>query len=310
MNKKWQAPAVNISGLQRRVTREGATEPPFANPWWNNRRPGLYVDLYTGDPLFSSLDKFDSSCGWPSFSRPVDAKKLGEVKDTSHGMIRTEVRSSVSDSHLGHVFDDGPGPEGLRYCINSAAVHFIPLEELERAGYSDYASLFAHLERAVLAGGCFWGTEAYFRRVTGVVSVRSGYTGGEVEHPTYEQVCSGATGHAEAVEVWFDRTLLSFRDVLRHFFRIHNPTTEDRQGADIGTQYRSAVFYTTEEQNKIAHDLVRELDSSGRWRDPVITAVDPAGAFYQAEDYHQEYLEKHPGGYCHVNLTLASKPLE
>ncbi len=127
---------------QYRVTREGDTETPFQNAYWDNHQPGIYVDLITGEPLFSSLDKFDSGTGWPSFTKPISKEKVVEKRDSSHGMERTEVRSAKSDSHLGHVFDDGPAPTGERYCLNSAALRFIPVEKLKEEGYGEYLSLF------------------------------------------------------------------------------------------------------------------------------------------------------------------------
>lgn len=132
-----------LDSMQRHVTQENGTEPPFQNAFWNNHEEGLYVDIVSGEPLFTSRDKFDSGCGWPSFSKPIDGVDIVEKRDTTHGMIRVEVRSQHADSHLGHVFDDGPRDlGGLRYCINSASLRFIPVRDLESEGYADYLSLF------------------------------------------------------------------------------------------------------------------------------------------------------------------------
>jgi peptide-methionine (S)-S-oxide reductase len=154
-------------------------------------------------------------------------------------------------------------------------------------------------ETATLAGGCFWCVETIFDQLRGVLDVTSGYTGGERPNPTYEQVCSGATGHAEAIQVSFDPEIISYKDILRIFFSVHDPTTLNRQGGDIGTQYRSAIFYNSEQQKKEAEEVIAELDAQGVWERPIVTEVTAASTFYAAEDYHQEYYERNPNqGYC------------
>jgi peptide methionine sulfoxide reductase msrA/msrB len=324
-----------LSPLEYQVTQHEATEPPFRNKFWDNHEQGIYVDVVTGEPLFSSTDKFDSGTGWPSFTRPIDPATVISREDGKFGMRRTEVRSHAGGSHLGHVFDDGPAPTGLRYCINSASLRFIPVNQLEAEGYGDFRTLFggtspakaadagskaanaanacatpaageragceATLDTAILAGGCFWGMEELLRKIPGVLETEVGYTGGTTPNPTYEDVHTGRTGHAEAVKIVFDPQKISYEDLLeKWFFKMHDPTTKNRQGNDLGTQYRSAIFVTSPQQREIAELVKKRVDASHKWRAPLATEIVQAGTFTRAEDYHQKYLEKYPEGYtCH-----------
>ena len=166
------------------------------------------------------------------------------------------------------------------------------------------------MKTAVFAAGCFWGTEEYFRRLAGVVSTEVGYSGGASVDPSYEEVCTGRTGHAESLRIEFDPSKIGFEALLAHFFRMHDPTQKDRQGHDVGTQYRSAVFCQDEGQRAAAESFISSLTASGKYKKPIATSVERAAPFYSAEEHHQDYLRKNPGGYCHVDLSLASQPLE
>ena len=314
--KKPNAEALRkkLSPEQFRVTQQCGTEPPFQNAYWNNKDQGIYVDVVSGEPLFSSLDKFDSGTGWPSFTQPIQGKKLIERPDPGPFGTRTELRSPKADSHLGHVFDDGPGPNGQRYCINSASLRFVAVNDLQAEGYGDYLALFGlrpepsdadekaapEVDEIVLSGGCFWGVEELLQGLDGVIDTEVGYTGGEVKDPSYADVTTGRSGHAEAVLVRYQPTVISTAELLDNFFRLHDPTTLNRQGNDVGTQYRSAIFYRDARQQAEAVQAVQRAQNSGRWKQAVVTQVVPASTFYPAESYHQDYLKKHPGGYsCH-----------
>jgi len=292
-----------LTPMQYHVTQEAGTEPPFRNEYWNEHRDGVYVDVVSGKPLFTSKDKFDSGCGWPSFTKPITAAEVVEKRDGSLGMVRTEVRSKEADSHLGHVFDDGPRDKGgLRYCINSASLRFVPVEDLDKEGLGAFLPLFGKApstpkeEVATLAGGCFWGMEDLIRKQPGVIQTEVGYTGGSVANATYQN----HEGHAEAVLIRFDPAKTTYEALLRFFFRMHDPTTLNRQGNDLGSSYRSAIFYHSEAQRQTAARVKAEVDASGKWKRPIVTEITAAGPWWKAEEYHQDYLVKNPGGYtCH-----------
>jgi peptide methionine sulfoxide reductase msrA/msrB len=278
-----------------RITQKADTEAAFCGTLLDNKKEGTYCCVVCGLPLFSSEHKFHSGTGWPSFYQPVDPEHIARHVDHGHGMIRTEINCARCGSHLGHVFDDGPPPTGERHCLNSASLKFY-----EKGAALPPESQPVKTEVAYFAGGCFWGIEHYFQEGPGVVDAVSGYMQGHTDHATYKQVCTDKTGHAETVKVVYDPARITYRRLLEAFFTMHDPTERDRQGPDVGTQYRSGIWYTTDEQEREAEAFIKGLAAEQRFDGrPIVTQVEAAKTFWPAEDYHQDYITK-TGRTCHV----------
>jgi len=275
----WNA----LTPEEERVIVGKGTERPFSGRFVEHRAEGTYVCRRCGAELYRSASKFPSECGWPSFDDEIPGA-VKRVPDADGR--RTEIVCARCAGHLGHVFTgEGLTPKDTRHCVNSLSLDFVP------AGAD-------RLKRAVFASGCFWGTEYVFQRAPGVVSTTVGYTGGHSENPTYKEVCADRTGHAEAIEVVYDPAKTTYEALCRLFFETHDPTQVNRQGPDVGSQYRSVVFAADEEQRAVAEKLIGLLRAKGL---EVATSVEPAGTFWPAEDYHQNYYNRtgrQP--YCHA----------
>lgn len=275
----------NLTPEERKIIVDKGTEAPFTGEYDNFYEAGTFVCRACNNPLYSSSDKFDAGCGWPSFDKVKDGS-IKKIPDFKLGYERTEIVCANCDGHLGHVFfGENLTPENTRHCVNSISVRFIADESLQKATF---------------AAGCFWGVEEQFRTMKGVYSTDVGYIGGQTKNPTYKEVCNKETGHAEAVEILFNPELVTFQELIKVFWENHNPTTLNRQGSDVGTQYRSAVFFHNENQKKIAIETKIALDNSGKYQSEIVTEIIEAPKFYRAEEFHQEYLYKRGKGSCGI----------
>ena len=275
----------DLNSQESHVINEKGTEAPFKGKYTDHTGNGTYLCKKCGNALYYSSSKFKSDCGWPSF----DDEIKGAVKRfPDPDGLRTEIECASCGAHLGHVFTgERFTQKNIRHCVNSVSLDFVPAL-LESGRYGT----------AIFAGGCFWGVEYFMQKSPGVMTVTSGFIGGHVKNPSYKEVCTGRTGHAEAVKIIYDPQKTSYEKILRLFMEIHDPTQIGGQGPDLGEQYRSGIFYLNEEQKRITEKIIGILKEKGI---KVVTEITRATEFYDAEDYHQDYYFRNGKvPYCHA----------
>jgi peptide methionine sulfoxide reductase msrA/msrB len=274
---------------EERIIVYKGTEMIWQGEYIDNKKEGTYLCKRCNIPLFRSSDKFDSGSGWPAFDDAID-NNVKEVPDADG--YRTEIVCNNCGGHLGHVFKgERFTSKNTRHCVNSISLNFVSEEDMNTAVKTD---------TAIFASGCFWGTEYFFEKAEGVISTQVGYIGGHKDNPTYKEVCSGTTNHAEAVRVVFDPSKTDYETLTKLFFETHDPTQVNRQGPDIGTQYRTEIFYLNAEQKEIAERLKKQLIDGGL---NVVTAITEATTFWEGEDYHEHYYSNKGGTpYCHAYI--------
>lgn len=273
----------NLSPEERKIIVDKGTEAPFTGEYNEFFEAGLFICRACRNPLYESNTKFNAGCGWPSFDDELEGAVVRK-QDFSTGRVRTEICCSKCDGHLGHVFEGEKITEkNTRHCVNSLSIQF---------------KSYKNLSKVYFGAGCFWSVENLFKIQKGVYLSQVGYMGGDTDNPKYKDICTGDTNHAEVVEVYYEEKVISFKDLLNIFWDNHNPTTPNQQGVDIGSQYRSVIFYTTENQKKIAEESI--LIQESNWNKTIVTEVIIAPIFYRAEEYHQNYLNKNNLGSCGV----------
>lgn len=274
-----------LTAEEEKIIVGKGTERPFTGQYNEHTKEGNYNCKRCGEPLYKSDDKFDGHCGWPSFDDEIPGAIIRKLDADGR---RIEILCANCDAHLGHIFaGEHFTDKNIRHCINSISLSF----EAIKLPAENYDTTY-------FASGCFWGTQYHLQKKDGVISTEVGYMGGHRDKPTYEQVCTGQTGHAETVKVIFDSNKISYEELTKLFFETHDQSQLNRQGPDIGTQYRSVIFYNSETEKKTAEKLITELEKKGL---TVVTELSPAIIFWTAENYHQNYYENKGGSpYCHI----------
>ena len=265
------------------ILKNKGTEAPFTGEYNEHFDAGIFICRACDNPLYESNSKFNSGCGWPSFDDEIEGA-ITHYEDLSGGRIRTEICCKKCDGHLGHIFvGEQITEKDTRHCVNSLSIRF---------------KAYSKLQRATFGAGCFWSVEKLFKTTEGVYLTSVGYMGGDTDLPTYSEVCSGTTNHAEVVDMYFNAEKVSYTTLLNLFWANHNPTTLNRQGFDNGTQYRSIVFFHNEQQKNEVEQSIKEQQKN--WRNEIVTQVIDSSTFFRAEEYHQNYLNKNNLGSCGI----------
>jgi len=273
----------SLTSEEKHVLKDKGTEAPFTGEYNEHFEAGIFMCRACDNPLYESNTKFNSGCGWPSFDDEIEGA-ITHSQDLSGGRVRTEICCKNCDGHLGHVFvGEQITVRDTRHCVNSLSIRF---------------KAYSSLQRATFGAGCFWSVEKLFKSIEGVYLCRVGYMGGDTDSPTYKEVCSGATNHAEVVDLYFNPEKVSYTTLLNLFWQNHNPTTLNSQGFDIGTQYRSIVFYHNEQQQNKVEQSIKEQQKN--WENKIITQIIDSSIFYRAEEHHQNYLNKNNLGSCGI----------
>ena len=273
----------NLTKEEKYILKDKGTEPPFSGEYNDFYDAGVFVCRACKAPLYESNTKFNSGCGWPSFDDEIKGA-IVRYEDLSLGRKRTEICCAKCDGHLGHVFHgEKITKKNTRHCVNSLSIQFKP---------------YKNLQKVTLGGGCFWSIQKIYNNTKGVYLTQCGYMGGNTINPSYDEVCSGNTNHAEVVEIYFDDSVISFEKLLDVFWDSHDPTTINRQGNDIGTQYRSIIFYESDQQKKQACDSMRNRQS--KFEKKIVTQIIHKHKFYRAEEYHQNYFDKNNLSGCSI----------
>ena len=292
-----------LTEAEKRIILQKGTEYPNTGEYNKHYEDGTYICRQCNQQLYKSSSKFNSNCGWPSFDDELDGA-VNRILD-SDGR-RTEIVCSNCKGHLGHVFiGENFTAKNTRHCVNSISMKFIPKEQSIPEIIT--SKEVTELDTITFGAGCFWCVEVLFQKLKGVSHVESGYAGGKIKNPTYKMVCQGNTGSVEVAQLVYDPKIISTETLIDIFFHVHDPTTLNRQGNDVGDQYRSVIFYHSTQQKEIAKNVLKRIDSSKLWNEPIVTTIESIYNYSTAEDYHQNYYNNNSStnGYC--NMVIRPK---
>jgi len=290
---------------EQRVILFKGTEYPYKGEYTDNKKEGTYICRQCNAALYESKDKFDSHCGWPSFDDEI-AGTVTRIPDADGR--RTEIVCANCKGHLGHVFlGEGMTDKDTRHCVNSISMVFVKEGEALPQVITEAKKDLNQLDTATFGAGCFWCVEAMFQQLKGVEHVESGYAAGKIKNPTYKMVCAGGTGSVEVAQIVFDPSIITYEKLVDILFHVHDPTTLNKQGNDVGDQYRSVIFYHNNEQKAVGEKVKKEIADAKLWSDPIVTTIEPLNNYSTAEDYHQNYFNQNKNSNSYCSMVVAPK---